>query len=276
MSGTDGPPPDSDGPPPDADRPPPDTGGRSPGVPRPGLRARYVQRVDASHVGGRVSIRHLADDPDRGPVPSDVVGRLLAFDDEMALVVDRGGRLHVLDTTRIVASRVVPAHPRLAAEPDVGTEQQPLERDAARILLLDGDQRVLLVEHAADRQRRVWTAPGGGLEPGEDHTIAARRELAEELGLDLPIGPWVWSRQARFTFRGVWIEQRERWFLVRTEADYRADDAPLDDIGAVVARWWSLDELRAMTGDLAPASLPDHLEALVRHGPPPEPIDVGR
>ncbi|BCJ49225.1 hypothetical protein Asp14428_07000 [Actinoplanes sp. NBRC 14428] len=31
----------------------------------------------------------------------------------------------------------------------------------------------------------VWEPPGGGLDPGEDHLRAARRELAEETGLDL-------------------------------------------------------------------------------------------
>jgi 8-oxo-dGTP pyrophosphatase MutT (NUDIX family) len=267
---------DTDGPPPDTDGPPPDTGGPPSGTPRPGLRPRYVQRVDAGHLGARVSVRHLVDDPERGPVPSDVVGRLLAFDDEMALIVDRGGRLHVLDTTRILASRVIPAHPRLAPEPDVGTEEHPLQRDAARILLLDADHQVLLVAHAADRQRQVWTAPGGGLEPGEDHHEAARRELVEELGLHLPIGPWVWSRRARFTFRGVWIDQRERWYLARTDDDFRADDAPLDDIGAVVARWWSLPALRSTSADLAPGALADHLEVLLRDGPPATPIEVGR
>lgn len=238
------------------------------------LGARYTRRVTPADVGRRVSIRHLVDDPTRGPVPSDVVGRLAAMDDELLLLVDRAGRLHVVDATRVVASRVVPAHPRLPAEPDLGSRTAPLPRQAARVLLLDGD-RVLLVAHAPDADRRVWTAPGGGLDPGEDHVAAARREVHEELGVDVDVGPWVWHRRVVFCFRGLWLDQDERWYLA-TAPTIDATRAPLDDPGALRARWWSLAELTATDDTLAPAALPTHLADLLRDGPPAAPRDVGR
>jgi 8-oxo-dGTP pyrophosphatase MutT (NUDIX family) len=253
------------------------TSDRLPPPPRPrsGLRPRYVRRVTADHVGERVSVRHLTDDPDRGPVPSDVVGRLLAFDEEALLLVDRRSQLHVVDATTVIASRVVPAHPRLPAEPtDLGTEARPLPRQAARVLLLDRTDRVLLVSHLPGDGRRVWTAPGGGLRPDEDHEQAARRELHEELGLELAPGPWVWRRRVTFAFRGVWIDQDERWFLARGELDTR--EAPLDDVGNDEARWWSRDELAATDELLAPRTIADHLDRLLAEGPPDPPVDVGR
>jgi hypothetical protein len=48
-------------------------------APRTGLHPRYVRRVTPEHAGERVSVRHLVTDPERGPVATDVVVRLLAF-----------------------------------------------------------------------------------------------------------------------------------------------------------------------------------------------------
>ena len=52
-------------------------------------------------------------------------------------------------------------------------------------LIRDPDGRVLLLETT---YKKAWDVPGGILERGEDLAGAARREIAEELGLDLPLG----------------------------------------------------------------------------------------
>jgi 8-oxo-dGTP pyrophosphatase MutT (NUDIX family) len=47
--------------------------------------------------------------------------------------------------------------------------------------LLTSCEHVLLVRHTYGR--RVWDLPGGGVKTGEDPVDAARREMAEELGI---------------------------------------------------------------------------------------------
>ena len=238
-----------------------------------GARVRYRREVSAAHVGERVSVRFLIDGDD-GPRPTDRVGRLLSCEEDGWIVVDRAGVLHVIDPDAVVASRLVPAHPRAPAEPTGASEDAPIVREAARVLLLDPDGRVLLIAHLPGDGRTVWTAPGGGLDPGETHAEAAVRELREEVALTAPLGPWVWSRTATFRFRGIWIEQHERRFLVRTTT-LDADTLPLDDLAITGARWWPLDELRTTDAVLAPRALPDHLTTLLTDGPPAHPVDVG-
>ena len=243
--------------------------------PVPGLRARYVHRVTPDDIGERVSVRHRADATEADPRLSDVVGRLIGHDGEVLLIVDRHRQLRVVPSADVVSSKVVPPHPRRDPEPMVGTEDAPLERQAARVVLLDTDDRILLIAHAPAKGRWVWTAPGGGVHPGEDHHTAAARELSEELGLDVEPGPWIWSRRETFTYRGVWLDQAERWFLARTER-WDPAQAPLDDHGIDEARWFSVTDLRTHDLEIAPTALADHLDALLREGPPDSPIDVGR
>jgi len=246
---------------------------------RPGIaasRVRYRREVTPAHVGSRVSVRFLVDGDDE-PRPTDRVGRLLSYEPDGMIIVDRAGTLHVVDPRDVIASRLVPVNPRLRGEPTASGPEDALHREAARVLLLDASDRALLIAHLPGDGRRVWTAPGGGLDPGETHEQAAARELREEIGIDPTLGALIWTRTARFSFRGIWLEQSERWFLVRlAEIDTPTVEAlPLADIATETARWWSLDELRTSDEEFAPRELLRHLGDLLREGPPHEPVDVG-
>lgn len=246
------------------------------GRPSGGSRPLYVRRLSASDVGDRVSLRYRptrrASGTQTEPL-TDVVGRLLVHDEDLAMVVDRHGQLHVVPQDLIVASRTIPPHPRRAPEPAVGTRRHPVVRQAARLVVLD-DEKILLIAHHPDPQSTIWTAPGGGLETDEQHGDAAVREAQEELGVTVRLGPWIWHRRASFAWRGVWLEQSERWFLAQAPA-IDVGTLPGPDPAAGTGRWWSVDELTDAESGIAPARLGDHLRRLLDDGPPPQPIDIG-
>ena len=57
-------------------------------------------------------------------------------------------------------------------------------------IVFDGD-RVLLVKRAHEPLKGEWSVPGGAVEVGETLEEAIRREVREETGLDIEVGPIV-------------------------------------------------------------------------------------
>lgn len=145
-----------------------------------------------------------------------------------------------------------------------------LPRRAARVLLVDDEERVLMF-HGYDPARpghAYWFTPGGGLDPGESSVDGAVRELAEETGLRRApgsLGEPVWRETTEFPFDGVWYRQEQDFYLVRVPS-WEVDTAGFDDIerGSIDGfRWWGVDELAATSERFYPASLPGLLRSVL-------------
>jgi len=155
----------------------------------------------------------------------------------------------------------------------------PVLRAAARVVILDPSDRVLLVRFTETNSgRRWWATPGGALEPGETHQQAARREVLEETGLaEVELSPVVWTREHVFAWRGRRYHQQERFFVTRVERyelGPELREAHLRD-GIDAHRWWTVAELEQTREVTAPRRLARLLGALLADGLPDEPIDAG-
>jgi 8-oxo-dGTP pyrophosphatase MutT (NUDIX family) len=99
-------------------------------------------------------------------------------------------------------------------------------------------ERVLLVRHSYGP--RVWDLPGGGVKAAESAIVAARREMAEELGIEIdgwrPLGE----------VRGRVGNRHDRMDCFHAEAGSRPLAFDAGEI--VVGAWFPLDQLPPHTG----------------------------
>ena len=104
-----------------------------------------------------------------------------------------------------------------------------------------------------------WEFPGGKVDPGEEHTEALRRELREELGVEVALGELLegplrggWPLGVDFV---IWV-----WWAVVV----KGEPAPLDDHDEL--RWLVRDRLHEVAWLANDLPIVEHVAGLLRRG----------
>ncbi|MBT2387398.1 NUDIX hydrolase [Streptomyces sp. ISL-11] len=178
-------------------------------VPMTLLRQEYRDEIFGGLAARRIQVRHILLTADETILRERAAGREeFADDSERSASVRRWALDHIgpyraalpwlrsdafaVDTDELTpreaAEQVVEAVRGGAAAPCeiVQTPEPTAETLAAGVLLFDEADRVLLVDPT---YKPGWEFPGGVVEPGEAPARAGMREVAEEIGIELPSVP---------------------------------------------------------------------------------------
>ena len=105
--------------------------------------------------------------------------------------------------------------------------------------VLTRNGEILLVRHTYGGRRRRWELPGGGIKRREEPGQAARREIREELGID--VDDWTLLGEVFARIDG----KRDRLWCFRSEIGDRPLE--LDPAEIADAQWFSRDRLPSRT-----------------------------
>jgi 8-oxo-dGTP pyrophosphatase MutT (NUDIX family) len=145
---------------------------------------------------------------------------------------------------------------------------EPVPRVGGRLLLLDPDDRVLLIHERLESGGSHWLTPGGGLEDGESPREAAVREAYEETGIavDLPASarPVLTTRRL-WSWEGTVYDQVDHFFLAQLPEAAEPSPRSLTEPERVTLlghRWWRAEDLRATAEIVLPPDLGEILVGL--------------
>jgi double-stranded uracil-DNA glycosylase len=171
--------------------------------------------------------------------------------------------LFVLPSTS-PANAAVPYQERLRWFEELRAWLEPTVRVAVRALVIDDNDRILLVQYRRPVGHETWWGtPGGGVDPGEIDAQALARELREEIGLhEFDVGPVLFEHVGEFPWARELFRQSNKTYLVRVREHEPRATIDLAAEGVVDIRWWSRSELETTDAQFAPPDLLERVRTL--------------
>lgn len=154
-------------------------------------------------------------------------------------------------------------------------------RKSSRVIVLNKKNEIFLFQYMFDylaESHTIWITPGGGLEEGESFEDALKRELFEELGVQvMEECPEVYYRNPLYTMNnGEVIKSVERFFLVSLEDEQfsYANWTESEKNRMLAGKWWSVEEIQQSKDEFFTTDIIQILMELSNNKIPDEPQEI--
>ncbi|RBP61043.1 NUDIX domain-containing protein [Alkalibaculum bacchi] len=155
-------------------------------------------------------------------------------------------------------------------------------RERASALLISSNNRIFLFKFKFssmfENGKTLWITPGGGVKEGETYEATLRRELYEELGLEILIeSKYVYARKKVFTDKkGIEFLSDERYFIVKVNNEIVIYENMTNNEkeNTKAGKWWSLEEIQSSNEKFFVDGLDKILENILSNNIPSSPQEI--
>ncbi len=110
---------------------------------------------------------------------------------------------------------------------------------AAGALVLNAENKLLMVQRAKDPAKGKWGLPGGFIDGGETAEEALKRECWEEVGLKLTSTDYLCSFPNSYLYGGLSYQTLDLYFTAKAANPEQI--TPLDEVAAI--EWFDIDKI---------------------------------